>query len=85
MVGRGGMGEVYHAEDVKLGQTVALKVLPERPTEDSRALELLHSEVRIARSIAHPNVCRVYDINEVEGRHFLTMEFIDGEDLSRLL
>jgi serine/threonine-protein kinase len=85
LLGRGGMGEVYKAEDLKLKQTVALKFLPEASALDGGALARFHNEVRIARQVAHPNVCRVYDIGEVEGLHFLSMEFIDGEDLSSLL
>ena len=84
-LGKGGMGEVYRADDLKLAQSVALKFLPENLTQDPERLELLYNEVRLARSVSHPNVCRVYDIGEIEGQHFLSMEFIDGEDLSSLL
>jgi eukaryotic-like serine/threonine-protein kinase len=85
LLGKGGMGEVYKAEDLKLNQTVALKFLPAAVALDGGMLARFHNEVRIARQVAHPNVCRVYDIGEVEGLHFLSMEFIDGEDLSSLL
>src|SRR5215475_4817176 len=85
LLGKGGMGEVYKAEDLKLNQTVALKFLPESIALDGGMLSRFHNEVRIARQVAHPNVCRVYDIGEVEGLSFLSMEFIDGEDLSSLL
>ncbi|MFZ0062447.1 MAG: serine/threonine-protein kinase [Pyrinomonadaceae bacterium] len=85
LVGRGGMGEVYRAEDLKLKQIVALKFLPETIALDGGALARFHNEVRITRQISHSNVCRVYDIGEAQGRHFLSMEFIDGEDLSSLL
>jgi serine/threonine protein kinase len=85
LIGRGGMGEVYKAEDLKLNQTVALKFLPENFAKDNAALERFYGEVRIARKVSHPNVCRVFDIGEVEGSHFLSMEFIDGDDLSSLL
>ena len=85
LVGRGGMGEVYRAEDLKLKQIVALKFLPEMIALDGGALARFHNEVRITRQISHSNVCRVYDIGEAQGRHFLSMEFIDGEDLSSLL
>src|SRR5438093_9755934 len=85
LVGRGGMGEVYRADDLKLGQPVALKFLPEAVERDQAALARFHNEVRIARQISHPNVCRVYDIGEAEGQHFLTMEYVDGEDLASLL
>src|ERR1700674_121326 len=83
--GRGGMGEVYRAEDLKLGNVVALKFLPVSLQNDATALAGFHAEVRNARQVSHPNVCRVYDIGEVNGKHFLTMEYIDGEDLASLL
>jgi serine/threonine protein kinase len=64
---------------------VALKFLPASLQNDAAALAGLHAEVRNARQVSHPNVCRVYDIGEVNGQHFLTMEYIDGEDLASLL
>ncbi len=85
LAGKGGMGEVYRAEDLKLGQTVALKLLPHKLARDEARLSRLLAEVRIARQISHPNVCRVYDIGEADGRHFLSMEWIEGEDLASLL
>jgi serine/threonine-protein kinase len=84
-LGRGGMGEVYRADDLKLGQPVALKFLPDRVAKDDRWLARFRNEVTIARRVSHPNVCRVHDIGEVDGHHFLTMEYIDGEDLASLL
>src|SRR5882724_9411250 len=85
LLGRGGMGEVYRADDLKLSQAVALKFLPEHLLSDGAALARFHHEVRVARQVSHRNVCRVYDIGEVDGRHFLSMEFIKGEELSSLL
>src|SRR5439155_17308591 len=85
LLGRGGMGEVYRADDLKLAQPVALKFLPEHLLSDGAALARFHREVRVARQVSHRNVCRVYDIGEVDGRHFLSMEFIKGEELSSLL
>ena len=86
LLGRGGMGgEVYRATDLKLGQSVALKFLPQDAIRDERALARFHDEVRIARQVSHPNVCRVYDIGEIEGQRFLSMEYVDGEDLASLL
>jgi hypothetical protein len=79
------MGMVYRAEDLKLGQQVALKFLPSELSGDQAMLHYLYAEVRNARQISHPNVCRVYDIGEQEGRHFLSMEYVDGEDLASLL
>jgi len=85
LLGRGGMGEVYRASDVKLGQPVAIKFLPEATAANQGMLARLHAEVRIARQVSHPNVCRVYDIGEVEGCAYITMEYVDGEDLASLL
>lgn len=85
LLGRGGMGEVYRADDLKLHQPVALKFLPAELGLQSAALARFHREARIARQVSHPHVCRVYDVGEVDGLHFLTMEFIDGEDLASLL
>jgi hypothetical protein len=84
-LGKGGMGEVYRAEDLKLGQTVALKLLPLEVATDPGRLAQFHNEVRIARTISHKNVCRTYDIGDADGTHFLTMEYVDGEDLASLL
>ena len=88
LLGRGGMGEVYRADDIKLGTPVALKFLPRSVADDPLRRERFLSEVRIARQIAHPNVCRVFDIVETGtdgGHHFLAMEYVDGEDLASLL
>ncbi len=85
LLGRGGMGEVYRADDLKLGQPVALKFLPPKLADDPVRRERFFAEVRITRQLSHPNICRVYDIAEINGRHFLSMEFIDGEDLASLL
>jgi predicted Ser/Thr protein kinase len=83
-LGRGGMGEVYRAHDLELGQPVALKFLSAMRT-DERARQRLRNEVRLARQLAHPNVCRVYDIGEAHGELYLSMEYVDGEDLASLL
>ena len=85
MIGRGGMGEVYRASDLKLNQPVALKFLPTAVAGNLGLLERFHGEVRIARQVSHPNVCRVYDIGEAGGSAFISMEYIDGEDLGSLL
>jgi serine/threonine protein kinase len=85
LLGRGGMGEVYRADDLRLGQQVALKLLPEGLLRDPARLAQFHNEVRTARLVSHPNVCRVYDIGEVDGLLYLSMEYVDGEDLSSSL
>jgi serine/threonine-protein kinase len=79
------MGEVYRADDTRLGQTVALKFLPDTVARDRATLERFYAEVRIGRQVSHPNVCRLYDLVELDGHHCLSMEFIDGEDLASLL
>ncbi len=85
LVGRGGMGDVYRADDLTLDQPVALKFLPERVAADEAHLAQFHNELRVARQVSHKNVCRLYDLGEADGRRFLTMEYIDGEDLASLL
>jgi serine/threonine-protein kinase len=82
LLGRGGMGEVYRAEDVRLGVSVALKFLPDASAD---RLERFYDEVRLGRQVAHANVCRIFDVGETEGQHFLSMEYVDGEDLASLL
>jgi hypothetical protein len=84
-IGAGGMGEVYHADDLSLEQPLALKFLPPHFAGDPERVRRLKQEVRIARQVSHPNVCRVYDLAEVEGLCFLSMEYVRGEDLRSLL
>ena len=85
LLGKGGMGEVYRADDLTLGQAIALKFLPDEAGRDEGLLERFRNEVRIARRVSHPNVCRVYDVGDVDGQTFFTMEYVDGEDLASLL
>jgi predicted Ser/Thr protein kinase len=85
LLGRGGMGEVYRAHDLTLGQEVALKFLPEAAAHNPAFRARFYNEVRIARQVSHANVCRVYDLGEVDGQLYLSMEYIDGEDLGSLL
>jgi hypothetical protein len=84
LIGHGGMGEVYRAYDLILNQAVALKFLGQGQMSEG-ALARFRNEVRIARQVSHPNVCRVYDIGFTEGFHFLSMEYLDGEDLASLI
>lgn len=84
-LGKGGMGEVFRADDLKLMQPVALKFLPPHLSNNRVSLDRMINEVRIARSVSHPNVCRVHDIGEVDGLHYISMEYVDGEDLASLL
>src|SRR5256885_10986447 len=85
LLGEGGMGKVYRADDLKLGQPVALKFLPPALASDPLGLIRFRNEVRVAREVTHANVCRVYDIGEAESQHFISMEYVDGEDLKSLL
>ena len=81
LLGRGGMGEVYRADDLTLGQTVALKFLKEALVNDLHVRERMLEEVRLAREVAHPSVCRVFDLGQVDDHLFLSMEYVDGEDM----
>jgi serine/threonine-protein kinase len=80
-VGRGGMGAVYQARDELLGEVVGLKVLEAGSAWGSVAWERFRREARLARRIAHRHVARVYDLGRHQGHAFLTMEYVDGEDL----
>ena len=87
------MGEVYRADDLTLDHPVALKFLPERAAPDAEGgsghdaaqIAQFHNELRTARQVSHKNVCRLYDLGEADHRRFLTMEYVDGEDLASLL
>lgn len=74
LLGRGAMGEVYRADDLKVAQQVALKFLPMRFAADAERMKRFVSEVRLARQISHPNVCRVHDIGEADGRQDPSMD-----------
>ena len=84
-LGQGGMGIVYRADDLTLGQPVALKFLSPTMANNEAWLERFRNEVRMARQVTHPAVCRVFDIGEFDGQVFLSMEYVDGEDLSSLI
>jgi eukaryotic-like serine/threonine-protein kinase len=80
-LGAGGMGEVYLAQDTKLERTVALKVLPAELAIDQNRMRRFVQEARTASSLSHPNVAHIYEIEELDGFHFIAMEFVEGETL----
>ena len=84
-LGIGGMGEVYHAEDTKLGRRVALKVLPSEMAANPERLERFQREAKVVASLNHPNIVTIYSVEEADGLQFLTMELVEGNDLERLL
>ena len=85
LLGRGGMGEVWRAYDLKLRVDVALKALRQELLADTRALETLRQEVRTAREVVSPNVCRVFQLEELDGQELVSMEYIDGTTLQEIL
>jgi serine/threonine-protein kinase len=85
LLGRGGMGEVYRADDLRTAQPVALKFVITPGPADAALRERLLREAQLARQITHPNVCRIYDIGERGDELYLSMEYIDGENLRSLL
>jgi len=84
-LGRGGMGSVYRVEDKKVNEEIALKLIHPEISRDHRIIERFGQELKVARQISHRNVCRMYDLGESEGTHFITMEYVQGEDLRSLI
>jgi serine/threonine-protein kinase len=84
-LGIGGMGKVYRVEDRKVSQEIALKLIKPEIAQDKRTIERFSNELRTARMISHRNVCRMFDLGEADGRHFITMEYVQGQDLRGLI
>ena len=84
-LGRGGMGRVYKVHDTELNEKVALKLLRPEVAADAEAVERFRNELKSARTVVHRNVCRMFDIGRAEGTPFITMEYVHGEDLKRLI
>jgi len=84
-LGKGGMGRVYKAHDAKIGEKIALKLIKPEVASDPETLERFGNELKLARKIGHRNVCRMFDIGESDGAHFITMEYVHGEDLKNMI
>jgi len=84
-LGKGGMGRVYKAFDTKIKEKVALKLIKPEVASDKETIERFSNEIRLARRVGHRNVCKMFDIGEAEGAHFITMEYVHGEDLKSMI
>ena len=84
-LGKGGMGKVYKAHDTEIKEKVALKLLKPEIAADEKTIERFRNEIRLARKIVHKNVGRMYDLSKAEGTYFITMEYVEGQDLRGLI
>ena len=85
ILGKGGMGEVYLAEDVRLGRRVAIKILPAEVAADAGRRARFDREAKVASALSHPNIAHIYDVGEEDGIHFIAMEYVEGSNLGELL
>jgi serine/threonine protein kinase/Flp pilus assembly protein TadD len=84
-LGKGGMGKVYKVFDTKIREKIALKLIKPEIASDKETIERFSNELKLARKIRHKNVCGMFDIGEAEGAHFITMEYVAGEDLKTMI
>src|SRR6476660_9561460 len=84
-LGVGGQGAVYKATDIKLGRTVVIKVLPPELTVIESNLKRFEREARLASSLDHPNICTIFDLNDIEGVHFIAMQYVEGKNVRELV
>ncbi|MFQ6052265.1 MAG: serine/threonine protein kinase [Candidatus Hydrothermarchaeota archaeon] len=84
-LGKGGMGKVYKANDTKINEKIALKLIKPEVAADKKTIERFSNELKFARKIRHNNVCQMFDLNEEKGAHYITMEYVRGEDLKKLI
>jgi serine/threonine-protein kinase len=84
-LGEGGQGTVYRAIDSKLGRTVVIKVLPAELTAKEANLKRFEREARLASALDHPNICTIFDLNEINGIHFIAMQYIEGRNVRQLV
>jgi serine/threonine protein kinase len=84
-LGRGGMGKVYKAQDTEIKEKIALKLIKPEISSDKKTIERFQNELKLARKISHRNVCRMHDLGKSEGNYFITMEYVDGENLKGMI
>jgi serine/threonine protein kinase/tetratricopeptide (TPR) repeat protein len=84
-LGKGGMGKVYKVHDTKIKEKIALKLIKPEIAKDKKTLERFSNELKFARKIRHKNICQMFDLGEDRGTHFITMEFVEGQDLKKLI
>src|SRR4030095_5356351 len=84
-LGEGGQGAVYKALDSKLGRIVVIKVLPAELTQKEAGLKRFEREARLASALDHPNICTIFDLNEINGIHFIAMQYVEGRNVRQLV